>query len=423
MKVNQPFQLIKNVTQTGVDISQIGYRISIMKMETKQEIFTKYKDDYFKAKAVEHGGRKAMTNILNTVCDVTGFQRKSAIRKFNDLQTKDPYHEDGRGRALYYTPEVTAALKDVWEAGGEVCGELLHPMTKEYVRIFKRDGMWKHSDEATGKLLAQSQATTKRRVGAFLKARRKGRGISSTSPSALKHIIPIFHGDWSEKMPGTGQIDTVVHCGHTLLGDLAYTLNYTDVPVLWVVLRAQWNKGQIATQESLRWIKEKLPWLMLEVHPDTGSEFINWHLKKWCESQHINMTRSRPHHSNDNMHVEERNGHIVRRWIGYVRLDCIETVDALNDVYAILCPYLNHFVASKRLIEKVEIEGKWKKKYEKIAKTPYQRVMESEHIAEEVKEKLREEHLKLNPLVMKREVDRLKTILYDMQRKYGKPKN
>jgi hypothetical protein len=279
--------------------------------------------------------------------------------------------------------------------------------------------MWKQSDEATGKLLAMSMGTMKNRVGNFLKARGKGRGISSTRPSQLKHIIPIFHGDWSKKLPGTGQIDTVVHCGHTLLGDMTFTLNYVDVSTLWDIARAQWNKGQVATKDSLSYIKNVLPWPLLEVHPDTGAEFINWHLKGWCDNNDIAMSRSRPNHKNDNMHVEERNGHIIRKYIGYTRLDCKQAVDALNDVYAVLCPYLNHFVTSRRVLEKFEVNGKWKKKYEKVAKTPYQRVLESEHITEVAKEKLRQEHEKLNPATMKKEIDRLKTILYDIQRKHG----
>ena len=119
------------------------------------------------------------------------------------------------------------------------------------------------------------------------------------------------------------------------------------------------------------------------------------------------------------MYVEERNGHIIRKYIGYTRLDCKEAVDALNDVYAVLCSYLNHFVASRRVIEKFEVNGKWKKKYEKVAMTPYQRVLKNEYIDEKVKEKLKKEHSKLNPAVMKKEIDRLKGILYDIQRKHG----
>lgn len=387
-------------------------------METKKEVFARYEKEYYKART-KKGGKKLLTKIIDTVQDVTGMGRKSIIRDFHHRQARDSYMEDGRGRPLVYTPDVTVALKEVWEAGGEVCGELLHPVVSEYVNILKRDKMWKQSEEATRKLLAMSMGTMKERVGNFLKARGKGRGISSTRPSQLKHIIPIFHGDWSLKLPGTGQIDTVVHCGHTLAGDIVFTLNYVDVSTLWDITRAQWNKGQAPTKDSLSYIKMMLPWSMLEVHPDTGCEFINWHLKGWCDSNNIKMSRSRPNHKNDNMYVEERNGHIIRKYIGYTRLDCKEAVDALNDVYAALCPYLNHFIASRRVIEKFEVNGKWKKKYEPVAKTPYQRVLENEHITDEVKEKLRQKHQKLNPLVMKKEIDRLKKILYDTQRKYG----
>lgn len=387
-------------------------------METKKEVFDRYKKEYFKARK-QKGRRKELTTIIDTIQSVSNLSRKSIIRSFKRLQMKDPADLEGRGRHVYYTSDTTAALKDIWEAGSEVCGELIHPMVSEYVSLLQRDGLWKHSDEATGKLLSMSVGTMKNRIGNFMKIRKKGRGVSSTSPSQLKHIIPIFHGDWGEKLPGTGQIDTVVHCGHTLKGDLVFTLNYIDIPTLWNILHAQWNKGQEATRDSLAYIKGVLPWCLLEVHPDTGSEFINWLMKDYCDTNSIIMTRSRPNHSNDNMHVEERNGHSVRKWIGYGRLDCKETVDALNDVYAVLCPYLNHFVASRRVIEKYEIDGKWKKKYEKVAKTPYQRVLENTHIGEEVKKKLRLEHATLNPLTMKNEIERLKKILYDVQRKYG----
>jgi hypothetical protein len=389
-----------------------------MKMETKHEVFARYQKEYLLVRR-QKGKRKELGALISTIQSVTGMGRKSVLRGLRRRQLRDPAVEERRGRRVYYTPDTTAALKDIWEAGAEVCGELLYPMVAEYVSILERDKVWKHSDEATGKLLSMSMGTMKDRINNFQKIRRKGRGVSSTSPSQLKHIIPIFHGDWSQKLPGTGQIDTVVHCGHSLTGDMIFTLNYIDVSTLWDILRAQWNKGQVATQKSLLRIKEILPWRMREVHPDTGSEFVNWHMKGWCDIQNIIMTRSRPNHSNDNMHVEERNGHIVRKWIGYTRLDCIEAVDALNDVYAVLCPYLNHFVASRRVIEKYEVNGKWKKKYEKVAKTPYQRVLENEHISAEVKEELKGEHEKLNPLTMRKEIERLKKVLYDTQRKYG----
>lgn len=387
-----------------------------MNMETKNQIFDRYKKEYFKARAKKN--KNELTRILNLVSDVSEMDRKSAIRKFSCLQKRDSAPET-RGRKTYYTQDAISALKDVWEASNRICGELLFSIIEEYVNILKRDKMWANSNEATSKLLEMSLGTVKLKTGKFMKARNNGRGFSLTSPSSLKHIIPIFHGSWKDELPGSGQIDTVAHCGSTLSGDFAYTLNYTDISTLWDVARAQWNKGQEATTKSIRFIKNALPFLLRKIHPDTGSEFINWHCKKFCDINEIDMTRSRPNHKNDNMFVEERNGHIVRKYVGYARLDCKEAVDALNNLYAILCPYLNHFIPSRKCIEKIKMGSKYVKKYEKKAKTPYQRILENEHISEEVKEKLRFEHERLNPLVMKREIDRLRDVLYITQRKHG----
>lgn len=357
--------------------------------------------------------------ILDNICDTTVMNRKSAIRRFSVLQLKDPNRKETRGRPLYYTPDTTSALKDIWKAGNEMCGELLFSIAREYVETLTRDKMWENSDEATGKLLAMSLGTMKNKIKGFLKIQRKGRGFALTSPSNLKHIIPVFMGPWENELPGSGQIDTVAHCGTTLLGNFAYTLNYVDISTLWDIARAQWNKGQEATINGLRQIKNQLPFLLQKIHPDTGSEFINWLCKGYCDTNKIEMTRSRPNHKNDNAYVEERNGHVVRKYVGYLRYDCKEAVVALNNLYAVLCPYLNHFIPSRKCIEKKKIGSKYVKTYEKIAKTPYQRVLENEHIPEETKEELRREHAELNPLVMKKEIDRLRSVLYDTQKKYG----
>jgi hypothetical protein len=154
--------------------------------------------------------------------------RKAAIRKFGAVQMRDPLKEEGRGRAVYYTADVTAALREIWEAGNEVCGELLHPLIGEYIDILIRDKMWTHSDEATAKLRAVSLSTIKRRVALFVTAKRRRKGISATRPSQLKHIIPTFNGPWRALPPGHGQIDTVIH-NDSLLGDSVYTLKYFEL--------------------------------------------------------------------------------------------------------------------------------------------------------------------------------------------------
>lgn len=387
-------------------------------MATKQEVLREHLPRYLKASRKEKG------HILDHLVAILGLHRKAAIRSLAREQMRDRLKPKKKpGPKITYTPDVIAALKDVWEAGNEVCGELLHPVVGEYVNILIRDGMWSHSEIATKKLLRMSERTMKRRVGHFFKIRRGRKGISATSPSALKRIIPVFMGPWEDKSPGYGQIDTVVHCGSSLLGDMAYTLNYTDAATYLVIPRAQWNKGMEATRESMKQIKERMPFAWLGAHPDTGSEFINRFVMEWCRGEKIDLSRSRPGKKNDNMYVEERNGHVIRKHVGYMRLDCREAVDALNLLYDVLTPYLMHFVTVRRTVEKEKIQSRYRRTYEKIPQTPYQRILEHPAVAQAVKERLRNEHLTLNPLILKHEVEKRLHTIYAIQKRCGNSRN
>jgi hypothetical protein len=384
----------------------------MMTMATKNNIFDMHLKEYLKADKAQKG------EILKHVCFVTGMHRKASIRKFRVLQMRDSCKEEKRGARTYYTADVTAALKDIWKAGNEVCGELLCPMVGEYIDILQRDKMWAHSAQATAKLRQMSQSTLKRRVGTFLKARSPRKGICSTKPSHLKHLVPIFLGPWRDKEPGFGQIDTVRH-SDSAFGDAVHTLNYTDAHCLGVFPRAQFNKGALATKKSLEYIKDAMYFSLKGVHPDTGSEFINEMVIEWGQNESIELSRSRPNHKNDNMYVEERNGHVIRKTVGYIKLDCLQAVDALNDLYQVLTPYLFHFVAVRRMIEKERLASRYKRKYEKIAKTPYQRIQECDTIPSGTKEKLKTQHAQLNPLVLKHKIDARLQKLYDVQKWHG----
>jgi len=383
-------------------------------MATKTKVFQEYVAEYLKADKDRKG------EILTHVCFVTKLHRKAAIRKFRRLQMHDSGIAERRGRSAFYTTDVTAAVKDIWEAGNEVCGELLYPMIREYVEILQRDGMWQHTAEVTEKLLFMSEGTVKRRVAHFQKARRLRKGISATRPSHLKQIVPIFTGPWKDKPPGFSQIDTVLH-SDSASGNAVYTLNYTDAATLLVVPRAQWNKSQEATQESMRAIKERLPFPWLGAHPDTGSEFINRFVLDWCGKERIELSRSRPNRKNDNMYVEERNGHVIRRFIGYLPLTCREAVDALNAVYDVLTPYLMHFIAVRRSTGKEKILSKYRRTYEKRPRTPYQRILEHPAVSDAIKERLQREHACVNPLVLKKEIEKRLQHLYHVQKRFGNP--
>lgn len=386
-----------------------------MTMKTKQEVMRDALEEYLKA------GKEEKGVILDRLVVTTHMHRKAVIRRMSVLQsTNSAYVIESRGRPTYYTADVISALRDVSDASNGLCGELLHSQISEYVDILKRDRMWSNSDEATGKLLAMSERTVKRRVSEFERTKRKGQGFSATSPSNIKTIIPISVGEWKDVEPGVLQVDTVAHCGSTLKGDFVYTFNATDVPTMWNILRSQWNKGEMATRDNDEYVRCHLPFVFLRRHTDTGNEFINHGANDWATMYDIKLTRSRPYKKNDNMLVEERNGHIVRKYIGYVRLDVREAVSILNDLYLVLNLYTNHFIPSRKTIENVRAGAKYKRKYEK-AKTPYQRVQEHPNISETVKEKLRAEHMTLNPKTLLSKIEKMRNKLYDVQRKHGGP--
>lgn len=378
--------------------------------------FDKYKEEYWKA------DKKRKGEIIKSMMDLTSMHKKSIVRKFNKLQFKDVAAKISmptkQGRPLFYDFDVDCALKRIWILSGRLCGELLHPMIKEYILQCKINSTWEYDKNTDDKLLTMSVSTVKRKASCFFKKDPESfhRGISTTKPNSIKSIIPIRDASWFEAKIGEGQLDTVVHCGDALSGDIAYTLNYTDFQTYWIGLRAQMNKGQRATQESLFYIKTQLPFDLLEIHPDTGSEFINYHLKNCCDVIGVRMTRSRPSHKNDNMCVEERNGHIIRKKVGYVRIDCQEAVDALNDYYEVLCLFVNHFIPVRRTKQKIRIGAKYQRTFEQPM-TPYQHIMDSKEISEERKFKLREIHESLNMFKLQKQMDELLEKVYDIQRK------
>lgn len=375
-------------------------------MNAKKELFGIELQAYLSA------SKKKKGEILDSLSRQTGMWRESIMRSFKRLQMESAYSpKKKRGRSVYYTPDVYTGLREIWEVANSCCGELLHPIIAEYVLIFKRDKIWKHSDVATGKLLAMSLATVKRKVNGW-QCESGRKGISATTPSAIKERVPIFQGSWHEVSPGMGQIDTVAHCGGSLLGDFIYGCGYVDVSSGWFHYTAQWNKGMEATRESLRHIQKQLPFPLGHIHPDCGTEFLNQIVMQWSEDEKIEVSRSRSYHKNDNGYIEQRNGHIARRWLGYSRLGNLELLPKIIKFYDLICEYHNHFIAQRLGVgTKLLPNGKHRKIYEKSGMTPFARLCANEKISKEIKEKLKTEHAKLNPKILH---DKLLKIKYDI---------
>jgi transposase InsO family protein len=370
----------------------------MMTMATKGEIFREKLEAYLSGSKEEKG------RILDSVCDIIGCHRKAAIRRFKTLQMRHASSHDQRGRKTVYDPAVTAALRELWETGNRICAERLHPQLAEYVNILKRDRMWAYDEATTAKLLLVSLATAKRRIAKFENI--KKRGGRSTKPSDLKEIIPVRRGPWQNPPPGYGEVDTVAHCGSTIMGDFAYTVQYTDVSTIWTCLAAQWQKGEKATLKSIERIENRLPFPMKGIDPDSGSEFINWHLKEWCNGRKVEMTRTRPYMKNDHARIEQKNYANVRHFVGYHRFDKSASVVLLSELYNILEDYINFFLPSVKCVEKVRRRSRTVRKYDK-AQTAYARVLVHPDIAEDTKEKLRQKYDKLNPVILKQKCDRI----------------
>jgi transposase InsO family protein len=291
---------------------------------------------------------------------------------------------------------------------------LLQPQITVYIAALVAKEEWRHDDLATGLLRGMSLGEMKRRVRVLTK-KHGSRGRGSTTPSSIKRIVKVYAGPWRNRPPGHRQFDTVVHCGDLLKGDMVYTVNGVDPAILWSNRRAQWNKGETATLASVEYIETQIPSDTRSRHSDSGSEFLNYYFLDKSERASIQQTRSRSGKKNDNAFIEERNGHIVRKWIGYERYDTLAHVDALNTVYERLDLYLNHFQAVRRCIKREKIGSKYVRIYD-VPQTPYARVMAHTDISKERKAALKAVHDTLNPMTLLKEIARLKTALANVNR-------
>jgi hypothetical protein len=354
--------------------------------------------------------------------------RKAIIKAFARERKRRKWElPETRGRPKVYTADTEAALAFVWEQYDFPSAERLVDEIAEAVRIFKRDGMWSYCESTTTQLLCMSLGAMKIRCVVMAKKRGLLRGISTTRSGELLRSVPVFFGSWSNKPAGYGQVDTVVHSGPKLMGTMAYTVNYTDVATYWQEPIAQLNKGERATYDSLQVIKDRLPFPMTGIHPDSGSEFINQVGLAWCDENDIDLTRSRPYKKNDNRYVEQRNRVVVRKYVGYERYDCAQAVEAMNELYDVLRLYINFFQPTYKLVRKekrvLKADGTqaakpYKRIYDKI-RTPYQRVLDREDIDQSVKDKLTKQYETLNPKVLRDTIRSLTTKLHKTQQDQG----
>ena len=246
-----------------------------------------------------------------------------------------------RKRARVYDEKVRAALIKLWRLMDYICGKRLQPLLPELLTVLERHNEFSCDRETRAKLVRISAASIDR----LLKPERRKhelRGRSGTKPGTLlKKQIPIrTFAEWDEQQPGFVEIDLVGHDGGIAAGDYCQTLDLTDIATTWTETRAVRNKAQAWVFEALKKLRKNLPFSLLGVDSDNGSEFINKYLAEYCQQEKLSFTRSRPYRKNDNCFVEQKNYSVVRRAVGYQRYDTEAQLALLNELYATLRPIL-----------------------------------------------------------------------------------
>ena len=371
-------------------------------------------------------GKKDKGQILDEFSQLTGYNRSYAawvlrnvgkrIRINNNLIiVGDRRKKIRRDKPRSYDEKVLRALRKIWVIMDCMCGKRLVGVLGELIPVLEEHGEIELDTRTKQKLLRISASTIDRALAPERK-RLLNRTRSRTKPGTLlKHNIPIkTFSQWDDQRPGFVEIDLVGHDGGNISGDYIQTLDVTDVCTGWTETQAVKNKAQVWVFAALKQIRKCLPFKLLGIDSDNGSEFINDQLYRYCLKEEITFTRARAYRKNDNCYVEQKNWSVVRRALGYLRYDTEGELEIINRLQGYLRLYTNHFQPVMKMIEKTRVGSKVKKKYDR-PRTPCQRVLDSSDVEGGRKEALAKEHLKLNPAELKRQI----TKLQDKLRKIG----
>jgi hypothetical protein len=316
------------------------------------------------------------------------------------------------------------ALIHVWYLCDCMCAKRLVPALRTLVPVYERWGELRVAPSVREKLLRLSAATADRLLREERRKIRVGRGRTHTraAASSLLGQIPLRTFDeWDRGILGQVQADLVGHDGGLNQGEFAFTCTVTELSVGWSELRPVANKARVRVAKALEEIRGSLPFAIVALGTDTGSEFINGHLYAWCQVQHINFSRTRPYRKNDNCFVEEKNNSLVRHTVGYLRYDTAEELRLLKAIYERQTLLSNYFYPWMKLVSKTRRGARVYRRHD-IPRTPFQRLLERPDVPEETKRRLRDTFDSLNPGELRRQLTQLQDHLYRMASSKPAPK-
>ena len=376
----------------------------------------KSKKEYFQAIKLRYhnADKQAKAPILDEFCANCGYNRKYAIRLLNSKKQRKNKIPSGP-KPKYQNKVLLTVLKRLWFATDQMCSKKLKAAIALWLPFYEQ-GYGCIDDGIKTKLYGISPSTIDRLLKP-VRIQFTNKGHCGTKPGTLlKNQIPIQTSTWDCSQPGFFEADTVAHCGNSLAGNFVWSLTFTDILTAWTENRAVWNKGAQGVLDQIKHIERNLVFPILGFDCDNGSEFLNYHLFRYFTDRpvrSVSFTRSRPYKKNDNAHVEQKNWSHVRQLLGYNRFDNEELVNLINDLYTKYWnPFNNFFCPSMKLISKKRINSKYVKKYDS-PKTPYQRLIASEHISDDCKQSLTDTFLSLNPFTLKKKIESKLKIIFN----------
>ena len=356
--------------------------------------------------------RSERKKILDEFVALTGCHRKHAIRT---LSRESTGAHEAAPRNSVYDEAVRQALIMLWEAGDRVCGKRLKALIPVLIDAMERHGHLALDPAVKDKLLQVSAATIDRVLADTRshidgqRKRRKGVG------AAIRRSIPVrTFADWRDPPPGFFEIDMVEHtCGPKTDGDYLHTLVLTDIASGWTECVSMRQRNQVLVIQALDKAADDLPFPMLGVDSDNDSAFMNQDVFDYCKAHRLEQTRSRAYKKNDQAWVEQKNGSIVRRLVGYGRLSGAEATKVLARLYASSRLHINFFQPSFKLKSKTRDGARVKKVYFAPA-TPCERLVAHEAVGAAIKEKLTAQFIGLDPVHLLQEIRLAQQTLSDM---------
>lgn len=360
----------------------------------------------------QQADKRERGRLLDEYCRITGCHRKAAIRR---LRHAPGPPRRGPGRPPQYAAaELAPILERAWLASDQLSGKLLRPILPALLTALVTPPGRPVAPPVRAALTRASAATLDRLLRPLRRRRPRQPRRLAPALASLRAKVPLrTWSEWVGVRPGALQGDLVLHCGESTRGRYCATLVAVDVATSWTDLQALLDLHHQRVTGAIQHLAQRLPFPLREWHSDNGSEFINAALLGWCRHRGIHFTRGRPYRKNDQAWVEQRNGLLVRRLVGYDRYSSRAAWAVLQRLYALLRLQHNFFRPVRKLLSKRRVGSKALKRYD-AAQTPYQRVLAAGGLTAEARQALAAQFAALDPIALARDIQRTLDVLWKL---------